>query len=192
MTEQLLIFKDKLIRGNNLELTFHKDHVWIYNADLLPVVKFTLINCKDIEAIKFDAIDSYNDGVIVDVRQEGDYTILETNDEGDVRVKMICDQVVKEEREYNREEFIFFINEILTQRDDKYSTVSMLRQRTAELKKNLNRELDIINRKINLAVWLTNEKRKFLEGQKYILQKIIDTIDKSEKQGFESRERNKN
>ena len=191
MTESL-IYKDKLIRGNDVEITFHKDYVWIYNDKPLPVVKFILTNCINLTSIKFDSIDYYNDGVIVDIRQENNRSVFETTDMGDVKVKIVCDKVVKEEREYNSEDFIDLIKEILNQRDSEHDTTTMFSKRADDLKHFLNRELDITDRKIKQADWLTEEKKHFLEGQKSILQKVIETIAKREKEDFQNRLKNQN
>lgn len=183
--EESLIYKDKLIRGNDVEITFHKDFVWIYNDSPLPVVKYILTNCVNLTDIKFDSIDYYNDGVIVDIRQENNCSVFEITDIGDIKVKIVCDRVVKEEREYNSENFIDLIKEVLKQRDSEHDTTTMFSKRADDLKHFLNRELDIADRKLKQADWLTEDKIHFLEGQISILQKIIETIAKREKEDFQ-------
>ena len=175
---ETLIFKDKVIRDNDLELTFHKDVFWIYNEKPLPIVKYTLTNCNDLAAIRFDSIDYYNDGLVIETKQEGNKSVFETTDMGDVKVKIICDKIEKEEREYNSQDFIDLIKEITKQRDSEYDTVALLSKRTDNLKQFLNHELDIVTRKVTQADWLTDDKKLFLLGQQEILKKILDTIDK--------------
>jgi hypothetical protein len=178
MTTDTLIFKDKIIRDNDLELTFHKDVFWIYNEKPFPVVKYNLTNCRNLEEIKFDSIDYYNDGLIIETRQEGGLSVFETTDMGDVKIKITCDKIEKEEREYNSQDFIDLIKEILKQRDSEYDTVTMLTKRTDNLKQFLNHELNIVTRKITQADWLTEDKKHFLQGQQEIIKKTLETIDK--------------
>jgi hypothetical protein len=178
MTTDTLIFKAKIVRNNDLELTFHKDVFWMYNEKPLPVVKYTLTNCKDLPAIKFDSIDYYNDGLNIETRQEGNKSVFETTDMGDVKVKIICDKIEKEEREYNSQDFVDLIKEITKQRDSEYDTVALLTKRMDSLKQFLNHELDIVTRKVTQANWLTDDKKHFLLGQQEIIEKILDTIDR--------------
>lgn len=178
MTTDSLIFKDKIIRGNDLELTFHKDFFWIYNDKPFPIVKYTLTNCRYLEAVKFDSIEYYNDGLIIYTRQEDAVSVFETTDKGDVKIKIICDKIETEEREYNSQDFVDLIKEILKQRDNEYDTVAMLTKRADNLKQFLNHELDIVTRKITQADWLTEYKKHFLQGQQEIIKKTMETIDK--------------
>ncbi len=69
----------------------------------------------------------------------------------DVKIKIVCDKVVKEEREYNSEDFIDLIKEILKQRDSEHDTTTMFSKRADAMKHFLNRELDITDRKIKQA-----------------------------------------
>jgi len=178
MTIDTLIFKEKIIQDNDLELTFHKDVFWIYNEKPFPVVKYTLTNCRNLETIKFDSIDYYNDGLIIDTRQEGGLSVFETTDMGDVKIKIICDKIEKEEREYNSQDFVDLIKEILKQRDKEYDTVTMLTKRADNLKQFLNHELDIVTRKITQADWLAEDKKHFLQGQQEIIKRTLEAIDK--------------
>jgi len=176
MTTETLIFKDKIIRNNDLELTFHKDVFWIYNEEPLPVVKYILTNCKDLKTMEFDSIDYYNEGFIIETRQENDKTVFEMAEIDDVIIKIICDKVEKEEREYNSQDFVDLIKEILKQRDGEYDNVVRLTKRAEEIKQFLNRELDVATRKLTQADWLTEDKKHFLLGQQEIVKKILDTI----------------
>ena len=177
MTTDTLIYKDKLSKGNDLELTFHKDVFWIYNENPFPVVKYTLTNCRDLEKVKFDSIDYYNDGLVIDTRTENGLSVFETTDMGNIKIKITCDKIEKEEREYNSQDFIDLIKEILKQRDNEYETVAMLTKRTDNLKQFLNHELDIVTRKINQADWLTEDKKHFLQGQQESIKKTLEKIE---------------
>jgi len=178
MTIDTLIFKDKIIRNNDIELTFHKDVFWIYNENPSPVVKYILTNCKNIKSIEFDTIDYYNDGLIIDTRQENGQSVFETTDMGGVKVKIICDKIEKEEHDYSSQDFVDLIKEISKQRDSEYETSTMLTKRADNLKQFLNHELDIVTRKLTQADWLTEDKKHFLQGQQEIIKRILDTIDK--------------
>ncbi len=178
MTTETLIFKDKIIHDNDLELTFHKDVFWIYNEKAYPIVKYTLTDCRNLETIKFDSIDYYNDGLIIDTRQEERVSVFETTDMGGDKIKIICDKIEKEDREYNREDLVYLIKEILKQRDSEFDTAAMLTKRADNLKQFLNHELDIVTRKITQADWLTGDKKHFLQGQQEIIRKILGIIEK--------------
>jgi hypothetical protein len=177
MTDTLL-YKDKIIRNNDIELIFHKDVFWIYNENPFPAVKYTLTNCKDIKSIKFDSIDYYNDGLIIETSQEKDKAVFETTDMGGVKVKIICDKIEKEESAYSSQDLVALIKEISIQRDNEYEISAMLTQRADNLKQFLNHELDIITRKITQADWLTEDKKHFLHGQQEIIERIIDILEK--------------
>jgi hypothetical protein len=178
MTADTLIFKEKTIHDNDLELIFHRDVFWIYDENPFPVVKYTLVNCKNLESIKLDLIDYYNDGLVVDTRQEGGLSVFETTDMGNFKIKIICDIIKKEELEYDSRDFIGLIKEILKQRDNNHETVVMLTKREDSLKQFLNHELDIVTRKITQANWLTEDKKHFLQGQQAIIKKTLEVIGK--------------
>jgi hypothetical protein len=181
MAKDTLIFKDKNIRNNDLELIFHKDHYWIYNEEQLPVVKYTLSNCQNLASIDFHSIDCYNDGLIVDIRKENDHSVFETTDMGDIKVKIICDKIEKEEREYNTHDFVDLIKEILKQRDGEHDLSTKFTKQIEDLKQFLNHEHDIITKKIDQAGWVSEDKKHFLQGQQDILKKVIQKIEKKEK-----------
>ena len=180
MITESLFFKDKIIQGRDLEVIFHKDYVWIFNEETSPVVSFKLTNCQDLATIKFENIDAHNDGVFIDIQQISNYTVFETSDMGDFKTKIICDKVIKEEREYSKEDFTDLIKEILKQRDDEHNTVTKYAKREDAINQFLIRELNIVERKITEANWLTEDKKHFLEGQQNIILKIVETITKSE------------
>ncbi len=188
MDEQILFFKDKIIRGHDVEIIFHKDYVWIYDEKPMPVVSYTMTNCKDLTKVDFTDIDPHNDGVIVETRQENNQSVFETADMGNRKVTIVCEKVVRQEREYRKEDFIDLLKEFQKQRDDEYETVKMFKDRVEDLKKYLDRELDISERKRNQAGWLTEDRKQFIEGQQDILKKVIEAIKRREREDFEKRQ----
>src|SRR6187402_1264095 len=106
MMTETLILKDKIIRNDDLELIFHKGYSWIYTQEPFPVLKYTLTNCKNLAVIDLDSIDYYKDGLIVDTKREDNQFVFETTDMGNVKVKIICEKIEKEEREYNTLDFV--------------------------------------------------------------------------------------
>jgi|SRR5436190_11611555 len=181
MPKDTLIFKDKIIRNNDLVLIFHKDHHWIYNEEQFPVVKYALTNCQNLASINFNSIDYYNDGLIVEIRKENNHSVFETTDMGDIKVKIICDRIEKEEREYDTHDFMDLIKEILKQRDSEHDVSTKFSKQIEDLKQFLNHELDVVTKKINQADWISEEKKHFLQGQQEVLKKVVQKIDKKEK-----------
>jgi hypothetical protein len=184
--EETVIFKSKLIKGNNVELTFCKDYVWNYSELPFPVTTYTLTNCKNLNSVDFKSIDYRNDGVIVEIIKENNYTVLKTTDMGNTKVRIVCEKVVKEEREYNREDLIDIIKEINKSRDGEHELLAESIKRLKDLKHFLTRELDITERKITQAEWITEDKKHFLEGERNALQGTIETINKREKEDFQN------
>ena len=187
MGEQLLFFKDKIINGNDLEIIFHKDFVWIQSDNPMPVVIYTLTNCKDLDKVDFTHIDLHNDGIIIETLQQDNQFVFETSDMGNVKITIACDNIVQQEQDYRKEDFIDLLKEFQRQRDEEYETVKMFNNRVEDLKKFLDRELNISERKRNQADWLNQDKKHFLEGQQDILKKIIEVIKKREQDDFEKR-----
>jgi hypothetical protein len=176
MTLDTLIFKDKIIHANDVELIFHKDVFWIYNEEPLPVIKYTLRNCKNLDEIDFTTIDYYNDGLTVEVRQQDNYFVFETTDMGNVKMTVLCDKIEKVEREYSKSDYVYLIKEFIRQRDEAYENVTILNKQIDSLKQFLSHELDIINRKINQAIWLTDDKKNFLEGRQEVIRIVIEKL----------------
>jgi len=180
MTTDTLIFKEKIIRDKDLELIFHKDVFWIYNDDPLPVIKYTLKNCKNLNEIDFTSIDYYNDGLVIEVKEEDNHFVFETTDMGDRKTTAVCEKIEREEFEYSSSDYVYLIKEFTKQRDEAYDNATIFNKRIDELKQFLNHELDIISRKINQAIWLTDDKKNFLEGRQDVLKTVIEKIDKKE------------
>ncbi len=60
MTEETLIFKDKKITEDDLEIIFHKDFTYIYNETEFPIVYYKLTKCKHLDKVDFENMDYYN------------------------------------------------------------------------------------------------------------------------------------
>lgn len=178
MTDETYIFRDKQIQDNTLELTFHKDVFWIYNADPYPVLKYRLTNCKNIKNIDFDHIDYYNDGLTLNVTQNDNLFHFETIDIGGRTTTIVCENVEKSQEAYSKSDLIYLINEITKQRDDEYDSTNKLREKLADIKKALTQELDAITRKLNQANWLKDDKKNYLVGKQEILKSVIERFEK--------------
>ena len=181
MTSDTLIFKDKTIRDKDVELIFHKGVFWIYNEDPLPVIKYTLKNCKNLNDIDFTSIDYYNDRLVIEIKQEDNHFVFETTDMGNSKTIAFCDKIEKEELEYSSNDYIYLIKEFTKHRDEAYDNVTTLNKLIDSLKQFLNHELDIINRKIDQAIWLTSDKKSFLKGRQDVIKNVIEKLDERER-----------
>lgn len=172
-------------------MTFYKDgpsyivcETDVSSKKSLPVLKFILKNCRRISEIDFDFIDIYDDGVHVYIRRGKNQTVFETIDLGGRKVKMICDEVIKKEEDYSREDFINFMKELLKQRDNEREVADGLWKKEEELKKFLSKELDIAERKLKQANWLSEERKGFLKGKIETMQEVNKILEeKSKKSG---------
>ena len=176
MTTDTLIFKDKLIRDKDVELTFHKDVFWIYNDELSPVIKYTLKNCRNIDEIDFTSIDYYNDGLTIEIKELDNHFVFETTDMGNIKMTALCDKIEKEELEYSSNDYIYLIKEFTKQRDEAYNSLNIINERIDSLKHFLHHENDIIDRKTEQASWLMDDKKHFLEGRQDIIKIILDRL----------------
>ncbi len=95
----ILFFKEVIIADANAEIIFHKEYTYIYNSEPFPIVKFTLINCKNFNLMDIQHIDPYNDGISIEIKLENGYTIFEATDASDITTKIICDKLLEEELE---------------------------------------------------------------------------------------------
>jgi hypothetical protein len=175
----MLHYKAKAIHGNDIVLTFHKDYPWIFNEDPFPIIEYTLKNCNNLSDIDLDNIDFYNDGVVIEIMQLNNSSVFVSTDMGNIKGEIECEKILKEEREYNRQDLIDLLKEIIKQRNIEYETTIVLNNQVIELKHFLNQELNIVNRKLNDATWLSKGKKRFLEGEINVLQKVILAIDSS-------------
>ena len=176
MTTDNLIFKDKIIRDKEVELTFHKDVYWIYNDDPKPVIKFTLKNCRSLDKIDFSSLDYYNDGLTIEVKKFDNHFVFETTDMGNIKTTILCDKIEKEELEYSSDDYIYLIKELTKQKDEADNSLTNLIEQIDDLKHFLHHENDIIDRKIEQASWLTDVKKHFLEGRQDVIKTILDRL----------------
>jgi hypothetical protein len=172
MPDQPLFFKRKHINENDAELTFYKECTWIYSPDPLPVVNYKLVDCRNIQIVEWDTMDEFNDGVIVESLDSDEHFIFQTTDLGGHQVKIECAQIIREDSEYTIEDLIDLTDESEKHRDAEAIVTARLRDKAEELKRFIVHELDIVERKVTQAEWLSEDKRNYLFGQRDALQKI--------------------
>lgn len=186
MDTESLFYKEHSVRNNDVEIIFHKDYTYIFNETTpFPVVKFTLINCRNLLDIQFESIDYYNDGINLDITKEIEQTIFCTTDMGGIEIKISCDKVIREDFQYRQSDLIDFIKATKKESDDNDERANMLNNRIVSLTDTLEHDLDIIQRKLEQANWLTTNKKQFLEGQKNIIRQVLEFIDKKQKEDFQ-------
>ena len=169
---ETLFFKDKIIHGNNVELIFHKDYTHIYNNEAFPVVKYTLLNCEDLAK----NLDYYNDGLLIETRPESNYSVFEAKDMGGHIFKIACEQIIKEELEYGKQDYIDLLKEIIKQSDEEHEVTSKYHHQLQMLKAQLEKDIGVNERKLQQADWISSEKRKFLEGELSSSRKILKLL----------------
>jgi hypothetical protein len=176
MENETLLFKDKIIQGNNVEIIFHKDYTYNYNAEAFPVVKYTLLGCQDLASKNFQDIDFHNNGLFIETREEGDHHIFEATGMGGDVFQIGCKKIVKENLEYRKQDYIDLLKEIIKQRDEEYDVTKKYYQQFENLKLFLEKEIDINERKLIQANWLTSDKRKLIEGELSGLRKVFEML----------------
>ena len=176
METETLFFKDKVIQGRNVEIVFHKDVTYIFNAETFPIVKYTLFNCEDLASKNFEGIDFYNDGVFVEIKKDGSNTVFETTDMGGQVFQIVCQKFKKESLEYRKQDYIDLIRELMKQRDNEYEMSKKHHHHFENIKTFLQKEIDINERKIGQADWLTPDKRKFFEGELNAFRKVLELM----------------
>lgn len=181
MTDETLIFKDKKITGDDLEIIFHKDFTYIYNESEFPVVCYKLTKCKHLDKVDFDNIDHYNDGVTIDIKKNGSGTTFTTTDMGGVAMTIECEKVDSEKREYEKRDLIDIIKDLQRQVDDYHDRENKHSRQRGEIKSYLTKEIETTNIKLTQADWLTKEKKQFLNGHLTTLRKMIELIERGEK-----------
>jgi len=186
MSSELLFYKDHFIEDDHLNIVFHKDYTYLYNDTTpSPVVQFTLRNCSHLSDIPFDNIDHYNDGVIAEIDTENGKTVFRTTDMGGVEVRIVCDEVIRQDGAYRQRDLIDIIKSTKQESDDNDHRATVYGNRIDDLKKLLNHDLVVINTKLEQANWLKIERRQFLEGQKFVIEKILDLIAAREKENLQ-------
>ncbi len=185
METESLFYKEHKIDNKDIVVIFHKDVTYLLNESTPnPVVKFTLTNCRNVADLKFDNINYYNDGVIIDIGNESALTFFRAIDMSGIATKILCDKVIREDLKYRQPDLIDIIKSTKKESDNNNDTTVMLYDRINTLTNSLKHDLDIIDRKLAEANWLTNDKRQFLEGQKNTIQNVLQLIDKKAKQNL--------
>ena len=88
----------------------------------------------------------------------------------------MSDKIEKEELEYSSNDYIYLIKEFTKQRDEAHNRLINLNELIDSLKHFLHHENDIIDRKIQQASWLTDDKKHLLEGRQNIIKTILDRL----------------
>jgi hypothetical protein len=174
--EQLFYLENK-VDGKNLNLFFHKDYTYNYNPETYPVVKYTLVNCQNVNNHQFSSFADDNDGISIAVKSENGVSKLILTNVSDTSISIHCESIIKEDIKYREEDFVHLINEILKQRNEALDSNSKSIDLLFELKYFMEQEVIKLDRKKSEAQWLQDEKRQFLEGQKNILLRILEFID---------------
>lgn len=177
MSSDVLILKEKRISDKDVVFTFHKDVYWLFNEDPCPVVIYTLKNCRNLNEIDLSSIDFYNDGIVLEIKQDGQDFVLEMTDLGNRKTAIFCDKIDMEEQEYSSTDYIYLLKEFARQRDESTNDFNNLNKRIEGLNQFLNHELESINRKINEAAWLKEDKKRFLEGRLDAIKTMIEKLD---------------
>ena len=172
-----LFFKESNLSGKDIELLFHKDFTYFYNPEEFPLVKFTLTNCQNAQGYDFTWLANDNDSVFIEARKENDETTFEITDISDESLAIKCEKVIKEEMKYREEDLVYLINELLKQQEDQSKIVNNVLKSFSELNKYIEKELQVIDRKMKEANWLSLEKQQFLQGQKSMLEKTLEIIE---------------
>jgi hypothetical protein len=181
MTEETLIFKDKKITGDDLEITFHKDFTYIYNETEFPVVYYKLTKCKHVDKVDFDNMDHYNDGVTIDIKKNGSGTTFTTTDMGGITVTIECEKIDCEKREYEKRDLIDIIKNLQGQVGDYHDRQNKFIKQREEIKSYLTKEIETTDIKLTQADWLTEQKKRFLNEHLTTLRKMIELIERGEK-----------
>ena len=178
MNTEILFYKDHTISGDNAEIIFHKDYPYLFNeTDSFPIVKFSLIDCKNLAEIDFVDIDYYNDGISIEINEVNEQTIFNLIDVGNIETIILCDKVLREDLEYRQSDLINIIKSVKKESFENYKIIETSNSRLDALKKLLTRDLDIIQRKLKQADWLTGNKKQFLEGQQNVIYQVLQFID---------------
>ncbi len=181
MTEEILIFKDKKVTGDDLEITFHIDFPYNYNEAEFPVVCFKLTNCKHLDKVDFKELDYYNDGITVDLKKNGSSEIFTATDMGGITVTIECEKIDSQKREYGKTDLIEIIKNLQSRLDDYHDRENKLVKQREEIKTYLTKEIETTGIKLTQADWLTEQKKQFLNGHLTTLRKMIELIERGEK-----------
>jgi hypothetical protein len=171
-----LFYRESDLKGNNIELFFHKDFPYLYNPEEFPVIKFTLMNCQNAQSFDFAWLIDDNEGITIELSKENNDSVFEIIDASGEELKIKCESVKKEEMRYREADLYYLINELSKQNETDSQMITKLLKNLSDFRNYINRELEIIDRKINEANWLSIEKQQFLKGQKVMLEKSLEII----------------
>lgn len=138
---------------------------YIHNAEPLPVVKYKLLDCQNIEALDWTLLDPHNDGVIVTLIPNGSRQIFQTADMSGIQFEIKCEKVIQENNAYSPEDLTDLLKENERQLDSYAILVKRLNDKVKGISNFLEKELDSNLRKLKGANWLTEDKKQFLHGQ---------------------------
>ena len=124
----------------------------------------------------FEDIDYHNDGLFVETYEKSSHHIFETTDMGGEVFQIMCEKIVKEDLEYRKQDYIDLLKEIIKQRDEEYDVTNKYYHQFENLKLFLEKEIDITERKLSQANWLTSDKRKFIEGELSGFRKVFELL----------------
>jgi len=176
MDDQVLFIKKRAIVKNDVELTFHKDYIWIYNNGKFPVAIYKLIGCRDIDKVEWDYMDAFNDGIIATAVQETDHFIFEAVDLGGREFRVECNEVIRSDREYEKEDLIDLLKESQRQIERTGDLTKKLKTQIEDLRHYLEKELDINKRKADQAAWLPEDKKQFILGQNALIERVLERL----------------
>jgi hypothetical protein len=172
-----LFFRESGLKGNAIELIFHKDFPYLYNQEEFPVIKFTLKNCQKAQSFDFAWLLDDNDGSVIEVSKQNNESVFEVTDSSGESLKIKCENILKEEIKYREADLYYLISELLKEQEIENGTITKLLKNLSQAQGYFEKELEIVDRKLKEANWLSSEKQEFLKGQKSILEKTIELLE---------------
>lgn len=173
-----LFYKDHRILGKDIEIFFHKNIpcLSLNEEEEYPVTKFTLTNYRNLKDLNFDELDNHFDGITIEVYKDSELTRFCMSEIDGTEFNIICDKVLHEDLDYRKSDLIDIIKSVKKESEENHRQIRQLLAKLDRLTTSLEHDLEILNRKIAEAGWLTTEKKKFLEGQRLIVQKELQYI----------------
>lgn len=171
-----LFFRESELKGNDIELIFHKDFPYLYNEEDFPVIRFTLKNCESAQSFDFAWLLDDNDGSAIEVYNQNNESVFEVTDSSGESLEIKCEKILKEEIRYREADLYYLISELLKQQETENGTITKLLKNLSQAQGYFEKELEIVDRKLKEADWLSSEKQEFLKGQKSILEKTIELL----------------
>jgi len=176
MIQNELFFKRKKTINTDVELIFHRDYTWNYNNALLPVVRYILPGCKNIDGLNWELLTADIDGVIISSFSIGDRYVFQTTDIGGNKFEVNCERIIQEEKTYDIEDLTDLIKETCRQLDGETAHIKKLQDKIQDITLHLEKELNSNSRKLNQADWLTGDKKQFIQGQNTIIEYVLNRL----------------